>query len=88
MLTKSEDAELLALPLGPWDHTSMAHVGLERYSLVILGVAIFVLPMVLMVQLQKTNASLATITSCTIVFAVSSAYLFPSKLPLKLLTSV
>ncbi|KAJ4182273.1 hypothetical protein NW759_017144 [Fusarium solani] len=86
VLTKSEDAALPALPLGPWDHKSMARAGLERYVSAILGAAILVLPMVLMVLLQKTKVSLGIVAICTVAFAIGSAYYFPSKLPLELLS--
>lgn len=86
MLSLEEAHDLPHLPGGPWDSPSAIRTRRERYALAILGGVILIAPMILMVLVHTTPASLVTVAVCTMIFAVAASYFSPTKLPLELLS--
>jgi hypothetical protein len=75
------------LPCGPWDSVSSDRMRVERYALAVTGVVILTVPMIIMVLVGNTHASLAVVSVFTIVFAVGLSYFSPTKLPIELLSA-
>lgn len=87
MVSVEEARVLPHLPGGPWDSPSALRTRRERYVLAILGGLILTVPMILMVLARRTPVSLITVSVCTMLFAVATAYFSPTKLPLELLSA-
>ena len=87
MVSVEEARVLPHLPGGPWDSPSALRTRRERYALAILGGLILTVPMILMVLTRKTPVSLITVSVCTMLFAVATAYFSPTMLPLELLSA-
>jgi VIT1/CCC1 family predicted Fe2+/Mn2+ transporter len=73
------------LPGGPWDYPSAQRNRKERYALTVLGSLIIIIPIVIMTFVPGQIASIATVVSCTMFFAVATAYFSPTKPPLELM---
>lgn len=84
MVSVEEARVLPHLPGGPWDSLRTRR---ERYVLAILGGLILTVPMILMVLARRTPVSMITVSVCTMLFAVVTAYFSPTKLPLELLSA-
>jgi hypothetical protein len=80
-----EDRFTPSLPGGPWDYPSSRRNRKERYALTILGSVIIVVPMVIMALVPGRTPSIVTVVTCTMVFAVGTAYFSPTKPPLELM---
>ncbi|KAL8382205.1 hypothetical protein RB595_006133 [Gaeumannomyces hyphopodioides] len=75
------------MPGGPWDFASRTKTRFLQYSLAITGAVILTVPMITMVLIGKTNASLAIVSTFTILFAIGLSYFSPSRLPIELLSA-
>lgn len=80
-----EDRVTPTLPGGPWDYPSSRRNKKERYALTVLGSVIIIVPMVIMAFVPGRTSSVATVVVCTMLFAVGTAYLSPTKPPLELM---
>ncbi|KAL8320649.1 hypothetical protein RB597_007083 [Gaeumannomyces tritici] len=85
-LYKSDDGPE-QMPGGPWDFDSRTKTRFLQYSLAITGAVILTVPMITMVLIGRTDASLAIVCVFTILFAVGLSYFSPSRLPIELLSA-
>jgi hypothetical protein len=86
VIREDESRILPHLPGGPWDWPSAKRAGQVRYISAILGALILTAPMIVMVLVHNTPASLSIVAICTVLFGVGASYFSPTKLPLELLS--
>lgn len=85
VIRADEDARLPPLPGGPWDVPAAAKFRRQRYTGVVVGGAVLVVPMILTVLLRSTTANLVIASVSTMIFAVGATYFSPTKLAVELL---